>query len=84
MLAVDIFYTLLDNMWKEETIAKDWLKEILIKLTKRRNFANIDNWRSITLLSTASKVMTRPIPERLKDAVDNKLRENLRLRGSCV
>jgi hypothetical protein len=47
----------------------EWKKGMLIKLPKKRNLTNCNNWRGITLLSLPSKILTR-----IKGYTDNKLR----------
>jgi hypothetical protein len=47
----------------------EWKKGMLIKLPKKRNLTNCNNWRGITLLSSPSKILTR-----IKGYTDNKLR----------
>ena len=45
-----------------------------MKLPKKGDLALCKNWRGIMLLSVPSKVLTRIILERLKDAIDEQLR----------
>ena len=48
---------------------------MLIKLPKKGDLSQCKNWRGIMLLNMASKVFCRVILERIKTALDRKLRE---------
>ena len=54
---------------------EEWKKGLLIKLPKKGDLSHCRNWRGIMLLSMASKVFCRVILERLKTALDKKLRD---------
>jgi exonuclease III len=75
-LSVEVLYILLNKIWIEEKVPNEWLRGIIIKLPKKGNLNKCENWRPITLLCTASKVMTKIIVERMKTDIDKKLREN--------
>ena len=62
-------------IWKNEEIPEDWQKEDIIKLPKKGDLENCNNWRGVTLLSVPSKVLGRVIIVRIRDALDNKLRK---------
>ena len=85
--SVDILHTLFTKIWNEEDIPGDWKKGILIKLPKKGDLGNCNNYRGITLLSIPGKVFNRIILHKLKDIVDPKLRDNqegFRKNRSCV
>ena len=63
------------NIWERETIPHDWDKGLIIKIPKKGNHQNCDNWRGITLLSIPSKVFCRIMIGRIDSAVDQTLRE---------
>jgi len=46
-----------------------------VKLPKKGNLSDCNNWRGITLLSTPGKVFTRVLLDRLQNAVDQTLCE---------
>ena len=73
--SVDILHTLFTKIWKED-IPGDWKRGILIKLPKKGDLGNCNNYRGITLLSIPGKVFNRIILNKLKDIVDPKLRDN--------
>ena len=84
---VDSLHELLNLVWKEEEIPTDWTKGLLVKLPKSGDLSQCDKWRGITLLSIPSKVLTRIILDRMKDAVDKELRDEqagFRKERSCT
>ncbi|PVD29381.1 hypothetical protein C0Q70_08632 [Pomacea canaliculata] len=52
----------------------DWTLGHLVKLPKKGDLSQCNNWQGIMLLSTPSKVLPRVILERLKKALDKRLR----------
>ena len=72
---VDRLHQLLNLVWTQEEIPTDWKKGLLVKLPKSGDLTHCGKWRGITLLSIPSKVLTRIILERMKDAVDRELRD---------
>jgi hypothetical protein len=52
----------------------EWKKGTLIKLPKKGDLTNCNNWRGITLLSLPSKILSRIIFNRIKGYTDNKLK----------
>ena len=54
-----------------------WKEGCLVKLPKKGDQSECDNYRGIMLLSVPGKVLNRIILERLKAAVDRKLRDHL-------
>ena len=62
-------------IWKNEEIPEEWQKGVIIKLPKKGDLENCNNWRGVTLLSVPSKVLGRVIIVRIRDALDNKLRK---------
>ena len=55
-------------------IPKEWTSGLIIKLPKKGDLSNCNNWRGITLLSLTSKIMRRIIYKRLSNALDETLR----------
>ena len=66
---------IIQRMWTEEIIPSEWKKGLIIKLPKKGDLTNCDNWRGITLLTLGSKVLSRIILERIKDHVEQLLRK---------
>ncbi|XP_059139388.1 uncharacterized protein LOC131927649 [Physella acuta] len=66
---------LLNLVWNTGQIPTDWKRGLLLKLPKNDNLSQCGKWRGITLLSIPSKILTRAILIKMKEAVDLKLRE---------
>ena len=63
------------NICDKEIIPDDWDKGLIVKLPKKGNLQNCDNWRGITLLSIPSKVFCRILLSRIESVVDQNLRQ---------
>ena len=61
--------SLMNSSWKEKCVPDDWRKAV-IKLPKKGDISDCNNWRGITLLSVLGKVFCLIILNRLRDAVD--------------
>ena len=73
---VDILYNLFIKVWEEEDFPTDWREGHLVKLPKKGDLSNCNNYRGITLLSIPGKVFNRILLERIKEATDKQLRDN--------
>ena len=73
--STEILYRLFENIWEEEEIPRDWKEGLLLKLPKKGDLRVCTNYRGITLLSIPGKVLNRFRLERMKAAVDNRLRD---------
>jgi hypothetical protein len=65
-----IFEPLLKEIWEQEVLPDERKKGILIKLPKKGDLTNYNNWRGITLLSSPSKILSRTILNRIKGYID--------------
>jgi hypothetical protein len=66
---------------------EDWRKGILIKIPKKGNLSECNNWRGITLLSIPSKIMTIVMLNRIQEKCDQRLKKEqarFRKNRSCV
>nr|KAG5686358.1 hypothetical protein BaRGS_026819 [Batillaria attramentaria] len=84
---VDQLHVLLNLVWTTGEIPSDWKRGLLVKLPKSGDLSQCGKWRGITLLSIPSKVLTRVILERMKDAIDQRLRDEqagFRKERSCT
>ena len=70
-----MLYPLFCKIWQEEDLPTEWKEGHLIKLPKKGDLSNCANYRGITLLSVPGKVFSRILLNRMKDAVDTKLRD---------
>ncbi|VDO19666.1 unnamed protein product [Heligmosomoides polygyrus] len=67
--------TLFNNCWHQQNVPEDWKKGLVVKLPKKGNLSDCGNWRGITLLSVPGKVFCTVLLRRLRDAIDDRLRE---------
>lgn len=80
MLKADMKYgpkfltTIFEEIWKTEVTPADWKTGLIIKLPKKGDLSDCNNWRGITLLSLTSKVFSRIIFLRLLEAIRVTLR----------
>ena len=74
-MSEEVLLDLCNRIWREEKIPEEWMKGLLIKLPKKGDLSYCKNWHGIMLLNIASKVFYRVILERMKFALDEKLRE---------
>ena len=73
--STDMLWPLINKIWEQEKVPKDWKKGHLVKLPKKGDLSSCSNWRGIMLLSVPGKVLSRIILERLKSALDGRLRD---------
>ena len=71
----DVMQKLLQDIWEKEEIPEEWKTWIIIKLPKKGDLGDCNNWRGIQLLSLPSKILARILLERLKTGIDSTLRD---------
>ena len=84
--SVNMLYSLFSKILKEDVPAQ-WKERIIIKLPKKGDLRDCNNYRGIMLLSTPGKVLNRFLLERMTEAVDPKLRDQqarFRRNKSCA
>ena len=73
---VNILQSLFKKIWDKTEMPEGWKEGLLIKLPKSGNFKReCDNYRGITLLSIPGKVFYKILLDRMKTAVNTKLRD---------
>ncbi|XP_078679467.1 uncharacterized protein LOC144915099 [Branchiostoma floridae x Branchiostoma belcheri] len=85
--STNILHSLFSRIWEEEQVPQDWREGTLIKLPKKGDLGNCNNYRGIMLLSVPGKVFNRILLERMREAVDAKLRDEqagFRKNRSCA
>ena len=85
--AVQMLYSLFSKIWQKEEVPAQWREGIIMKLPKKGDLRDCSNYRGIMLLSTPGKVLNRILLERMKEAVDPKLRDQqagFRRNRSCA
>ena len=73
--SVDVLYHLLHRVWEQEQILEDWQRGLIVKLPKKGNLTECNNWRGVMLMVVAAKVLGRIIITRIRDGIDDKLRQ---------
>ena len=73
-VTTELLYELFMKIWETEEIPEDWTKGLIVKLPKRGNFTDYDNWRGIALIPVIIKIFGSAIVNRIRVGVDNKLR----------
>ena len=78
---------IIERIWEKEVVLEDWKEWFLVKLPKKGDQSECENYRGLMLLSVPGKVLNRIMLERLKAAVDRKLRDHqagFRQERSCI
>ena len=82
-----ILCQIFQRIWDEEDTPDDWKTGTIIKLPKKGDLGNCNNWRGITLLSITCKIFSRIILKRISAATDTILRQEqagFRRGKSCI
>ena len=81
-----MLWKIIERIWKQEKVPQDW-KGFLVKVPTKGDQSECENHRGIMLLSVPGKVFNRIMMQRLKTAVDKKLRDHqagFRKERSCI
>ena len=60
-LTTDLLYSFFGRIWEEERTPTEWTEGYIVKLLKKGDRSNCNNYRGITLLSVPSKIFNRVI-----------------------
>ena len=63
------------TFWEQEKVPKTWKQGLIVKMPKKGDLTECGNLRGITLTSVPSKVFGRVLIDRIRDGVNNKLRD---------
>jgi len=74
-VSVEALYKLLNKIWREEKIPDEWKKGLLVKLPKKGDTTHCQNWRGVTLLVIASKILSWIVLDQIKYTLDSLLRD---------
>ena len=74
-ITANMLHPLFEKIWNEGEMPSDWRCGLLIKIPKKSDTANCDNWRGITLLSIPSNIFTRILLNRIRELVNQRLRK---------
>ena len=74
---VEAMKKLADQIWKPESVTADWWKQLIVPIFKNKGSrGQCDNYRGISLLSAASKVIGKAILTRIEQVVECQLSES--------
>ena len=74
-IIVHALTSLMNACWCKSAVPDEWRQGMIIRLPKKGDLTNCDNWRGITLLSVPGKVFCIVLLRRLQQSIDNQLRE---------
>jgi hypothetical protein len=86
-LFAELLFPIFRMAWEEQKLPDDWLQGVLIKLPKKGDLSNCNNWRGITLLSLPGKVLAKVILQRINARLENSIRKQqagFRTGRSCI
>lgn len=64
-----------NRLWETERWPEMWKKGLIVKIFKKGDLRDCNNWRGVTLLPVISKIFCRMLLERIKRGVDKELRK---------
>ena len=71
--AIDIYYTLIKKIWTSEKWPLDWKKSIYVPLPKKGDLQLCSNYRTIALISHASKILLNILLKRLSAKIEEEV-----------
>ena len=71
--AVKVLYSICQQIWKTQQWPQDWKKSVLIPIPKKGNAKECSNYRTMALISHASKVMLKILQASLQQHVKQEL-----------
>ena len=71
--AVKVLHSICQQIWKTQQWPQDWKRSIFISIPKKGNAKECSNYRTIALISQASKVMLKILQARLQQYVNHEL-----------
>ena len=73
--AATVLHSICQQIWKTQPWPQDWKRSLFIPIPKKGNAKECSNYRTIALISHASKVMLKILQARLQQYVNRELRE---------
>ena len=71
--AVKVLHSICQQIWKTQQWPQDWKRSVFIPMPKKGNAKECSNYRTIALISHASKVMLKILQARLQQYVNHEL-----------
>ena len=69
--AVKVLHSICQQIWKTQQWQQDWKRSVFIPIPKKGNAKECSNYRTIALISHASKVMLKILQARLQQYVNH-------------
>ena len=71
--AVKVLHSICQQIWKTQQWLQDWRRSVFIPIPKKGNAKECSNYRTIALISQASKVMLKILQARLQQSMNREL-----------
>ena len=71
--AVEVLYSICQQTWKTQEWPQYWKRSVFIPISKKGNAKECSNYRTIALISHASKVMLKILQARLQQYVNHEI-----------
>ena len=71
--AVEVLHSICQQIWKTQQWPQDWKRSVFIPIPKKGNAKECSKYRTIALISHASKVMLKILQARLQEYVHREL-----------
>ena len=71
--AVKVLHSICQQIWKTQQWPQDWKRSVFIPIPKKGNTKECSNYRTIALISHASKVMLKILQVKLQKYVNREL-----------
>ena len=71
--AVQVLHSIRQKIWKSQQWPQDWKRSVFIAIPKKGNAEECSNYRTITLITHASKVILKILQARLQQYVNCEL-----------
>ena len=71
--AVNVLHSMWQQIWKTQQWPQDWKRSVFIPIPKTGNAKECSNYRTIALISHASKVMLKILQARIQQYMNHEL-----------
>ena len=71
--AMKVWHSICQQIWKTQQWPQDWKRSVFIPIPKKGNAKECSNYRTIALISHASKVMLKILQARLQQYMNHEL-----------
>ena len=71
--AVKVLHSICQQIWKTQQWPQDWKRSVFISITKKGDAEECSNYRTIAVISHATKIMLKILQARLQQYVNTEL-----------